>query len=172
MPLRPCRFCEKAFTPSRFHPEQQVCSEKACQSRRRAESRQRKLAEDAEYLEGCRESARQWRANHPDYWKRYRAARPEATERNRARQQQRDQRQRLLNLANNNSAPELTSFVGRVWLLGLSGAGLANNNLAMAQVVIVPEVPGPPPAFETSCKQQRSGLPGDVAANSSQTHAD
>jgi hypothetical protein len=172
MLLRPCRFCEKAFTPSRFHPEQQVCSEKACQSRRRTESRKRKLAEDPEYLEGCRESARKWRANHPDYWKRYRADRPAATERNRTQQQQRDQRQRLLNLANNNSAPELTSFVGRVWLMGLSGVDLANNNLALAQVVIVPGVPRKPPAAETSCKQQRSGLPGEVAANSSQAHAD
>lgn len=172
MPQRPCRFCEKLFEPSRFHPEQTTCSAKPCQARRRAENRKRKLASDPEYREGCRESARQWRADHPDYWKKYRAARPDSVERNRAQQQVRDQRQRLRDLANNNSAPGVSSFVARVWLLGPEPGGLANNNLALTQVFIAPSINRKPPGCAASCKQQRSGSPEEGAAHSSQAHAD
>jgi len=157
MDLRRCRFCQKEFAPSRFHPEQTVCSDQPCQRRRQAESRQHKLCSDPEYRQVCRDSARKWRANHPDYWKQYRAAKPAAVERNRNRQQQRDQRQRLVHLANNNVALDLKSSVAGVWLLGPAGQDLANNNLASAQVFIVQGSGRSAPATEPSCKQHPSG---------------
>lgn len=158
MQLRRCRFCQGQFEPSRFHPEQIVCSTELCQQRRRAESRKHKLATDPDYRQVCRDSARKWRAAHPEYWRQYRADRPEAVERNRVQQQHRDQRQRLLDLANNNSALDLKSAVAGIWLLGPAGEDLANNNLASAQVFIVPALMRKPPASAPSCKQHPSGL--------------
>jgi hypothetical protein len=63
-----------------------------CQQRRRAESGKHILADDPEYRQVCRDSARKWRADHPGYWKQYRAAKPEAVERNRTQPQRRVQR--------------------------------------------------------------------------------
>ena len=136
MDLR-CRFCQRQFEPSRFHPEQTACSLAPCQRQRRSQSRKQKLVGDAEYRQTCRDSARKWRAHHPGYWKRYRAARPESAQRNRTQQRQRDLRQRLAGLANNNAALDLKSSVAGVWWLGSAPAGLANNNLASAQVFIL-----------------------------------
>jgi hypothetical protein len=160
---RRCRYCGQKFQPSRFHPEQAVCSEPACQQRRRADNRKQKLVADPEYRQVCRESARKWRSDHPGFWQQYRAAHPQSTERNRSRQRQRDQRQRLLHLANNNSALDLKSSVAGVWLLGPGAEDLANNNLADAQVFIVAGLPRKPPASASSCKQHPSGLADALA---------
>ena len=160
---RYCRFCQKQFEPSRFHPEQTVCSDKPCQQQRRDQSRKQKLVRDAEYRQVCCDSARTWRANHPGYWKQYRAANPKAGERNRAQQQQRDLRRRLASLANNNSALDLKSSVAGVWLLGPAAEDLANNNLASAQVFILQGTRRKQPLREESCKQHPSGLPALLA---------
>jgi hypothetical protein len=163
MSQRCCRFCHKEFTLSRFHPEQTACSAKACQQQRRSQNRNRKLALDAEYRQVCRDSARKWRANHPGYWRQYRAAKPASVQRNRSQQRQRDLRQRLSNLANNNSALDLKSSAAGVWWLGPGASDLANNNLASTQVFILQSFLRKPPLPETSCKQQLSGLPAALA---------
>ena len=158
MDQRCCRFCQKQFEPSRFQPEQAVCSDKPCQQQRRSQNRKQMLALDPEYREVCRDSARKWRANHAGYWKQYRAAKPECVERNRIQQQKRDLRQRLVDLANNNSALDLKASVAGVWLLGPAAETLANNNLASAQVFILQGSLRKPPLREASCKQHPSGL--------------
>jgi hypothetical protein len=163
MEQRCCRFCQRQFEPSRFHLEQTVCSDKPCQQRRRSENRKQKLALDAEYRQVCRDSARKWRANHPGYWKQYRAAKPESVQRNRTQQQQRDLRQRLTDLANNNSALDLKSSAAGVWLFGPVVKDLANNNLASAQVLILQGSWRKLPLRKASCKQHPSGLPAVVA---------
>jgi len=159
MNQRCCRFCQRVFEASRFHPEQTACSGKACQQQRRTQNRNQKLALDAEYRQVCRDSARKWRANHVGYWKQYRAAKPDAVERNRSQQRQRDLRQRLADLANNNSALDLKSSAAGVWLLGSGARDLANNNLAATQVVILQGSLRKLPLREASCKQHPSGLP-------------
>jgi len=158
MEQRCCRFCQQQFAPSRFHPEQTACSAEPCQQQRRNQNRKRKLARDPEYRAVCRDSARKWRANHAGYWKRYRTAKPESVERNRAQQQKRDLRQRLADLANNNSALDLKASVAGVWLLGPAAEALANNNLASAQVFILQRSLRKPPRREASCKQHPSGF--------------
>lgn len=163
MEPRCCRFCQKQFEPSRFHPEQAACSGKQCQQQRRDQNRKRKLARDVEYRQVCRDSARKWRANHPGYWKQYRRGKPDSIQRNRSQQQQRDLRRRLANLANNNSALDLKSFVAGVWLLGPAAEDLANNNLASAQVFILQGALRKSPLREESCKQHPSGLPALLA---------
>jgi len=108
MSERHCRFCDQQFLPSPFHPQQVVCFQPACQQQRRAASRRQKLLSDPEYRQVCRDSARKWRDQHSEYWRQYRATHPQSVERNRARQRQRDQRRRLLDLANNHLALDLT----------------------------------------------------------------
>lgn len=159
MTQRNCRFCKNQFEPSRFHPEQAVCSHQQCQQRRRSESRKRKLDTDAEYRQVCRDSARKWRARHPDYWTTYRAANPASTQHNCNLQRKRDLRQRLVDLANNNSALNLKSSVAAVWWVGPAAVDLANNNLATAQIIILEGLPRIPPLPVASCKQHPSGLP-------------
>lgn len=163
MPQRSCRFCQKPFEPSRFHPEQRACSDTACQRLRLQENRRQKLLSDPEYRQGCRDSACQWRRSQPGYWKHYRATHPQSRERNRIQQQYRDRRRRLANLANNNSALPLTSFPATVWLSGPLAGDLANNNLAPAHVVVLQAPGGQPPLTPASCKQQLFGTPTALA---------
>jgi hypothetical protein len=161
MSERRCRYCEKAFHPSKRQPRQTVCSQAECQKKRCAESRRKKLASDGEYRQVCLDSACKWRAANPEYWKRYREKNPESVAHNRQKQQNRDRKQQLLDLANNNSVLDLKRSAASIWLLNPSAeatANLANNNSVPAQVwVIEPLAPRKGPAM-ASCKQQRAGV--------------
>ena len=64
------------------------------------------------------DSPQKWRSRNPDYWRRYREQHPAAVERNRQQQHVRDQKRRLRDLANNNSAFDLKHSAAEVWLLG------------------------------------------------------
>ncbi len=136
-----------------------MCSDQPCQQQRRSQSRKQQLVRDPEYRAVCRDSARKWRANHPGYWKRYRAAKPESAAENRTQQRKRDLRRRLAALANNNLALDLKASVAGVWLLGPAGEALANNNLASVQVFILQGPLRQQRLPEASCKQHPSGLP-------------
>lgn len=59
------------------------------------------------YRKVAQESQKQWRDEHPDYLRQYRAQHPEAVARNRLRQQVRDQKPRLAFLEKNNLALDL-----------------------------------------------------------------
>ena len=100
-----CRYCRQAFEPNRYHPQQQVCNQPACQSQRRSDYHRRKIACDPVYRQVCLESPQKWRKAHQDYWKKYRRGHPEQVDRNRRQQRLRDQKRRLANLANNTLAP-------------------------------------------------------------------
>ena len=134
---RTCRLCQCPFGPSRFHPEQSVCGAAECQRRRRREYHRHKVAADSVYRQVCNDSSQKWRAQNPDYWKRYREAHPGRVEQNRTLQQARDQKRRVRDLANNNLALDLKSCAAGVWLFGPAAGHLANNNLATTQVFIV-----------------------------------
>ena len=97
-----------------------MCGRPECQRRRRTDYHRKKLATDPEYRQVALESQKQWRAEHPDYQKQRRRQNPQLVENNRQRQRQRDQRRRLRRL-------------------------LDKNNLASAQVLILPSL-GLPPA--------------------------
>ena len=103
MSERRCRYCEKTFQPSKYQPQQSVCSQPECQKKRRSDSRQQRLASDEVYRQVCLDSSRKWRAEHPDYWRRYREKNPAAVAHNREQQQRRDRKQRLLHLLRNNT---------------------------------------------------------------------
>jgi hypothetical protein len=155
---RRCRYCGKSFQVSKYQPSQVVCSEQACQQKRRSENRRQKLASDSEYRQVCLDSSCKWRAANPEYWQRYREKNPDSVARNRERQQSRDRKQHLLQLANNNSALDLKRLAASIWLLNPGTADLANNNSVFAQVWVIEPLPRRKgPAIET-CKQQRAGV--------------
>ncbi|MGA8908017.1 MAG: hypothetical protein WB524_10390 [Acidobacteriaceae bacterium] len=154
---RRCRYCEKAFQPSKYQPQQTVCSEVDCQKRRRIEYRQQKLNADEEYRQVCRDSSRKWRSRNVDYWKQYRAKHPDAVARNLEKQKARDTRQHLRDLANNTSALDLKHSAAAVWLLNGQAADLANNNSVSAQVWIIEALPRRKGPGSESCKQQPAG---------------
>jgi hypothetical protein len=86
------------------------------------------------------------------------SAPPTAVARNR-HNRRRDQKRRLRDLANNNSAFELKRSAAEVWLLGSDLEHLANNNSAPAQVWILETLPPRKPPVSESCQQQRPGAP-------------
>ena len=157
MEERRCRYCQQVFQPSKFQPGQAVCSDRACQRRRRGDDHRRRLAADTEYRQGCRDSSRKWRGRHHDYWKRRRQDRLEVAERNRQRQHLRDQRRRLLRLANNNLVLDLKSIPTEVWLVGAGVEDLANNTLAPTQLIVWQSALGRSKVPAPSCQQQPSG---------------
>ncbi|HVZ16956.1 MAG TPA: hypothetical protein VG897_07560 [Terriglobales bacterium] len=133
---RCCRYCQQIFQPSKYHPQQSVCSGPACQRRRRSEDHRDRIRKDSAYAGDVRASQKKWRQANPDYWKQYRKEHPDSTDRNRQKQKRRDQKRRLVNLAKNTLALDLKREASEVWLLGPGVEDLAKNNLASAKVFI------------------------------------
>jgi hypothetical protein len=158
MSQRRCRYCQQLFQPSRFRPQQEVCSQLLCQRQRRRDYHRQKLAADPVYRQVCLESPRKWRQAHTDYWKKYRRDHPQKSERNRQQQHLRDQKRGLVNLANNNLAFDLKHSAAEVWLLGPATQYLANNNLAPCQVLVFSTLGPGTPSVPAPCKQQPSGV--------------
>jgi hypothetical protein len=158
MVQRRCRYCERVFQPSKFQPGQSVCSDSDCQRRRRSDAHRRKIASDPEYRQVCQDSSHKWRTRNPEYWRRRRESNPAIVERNRQQQRLRDQRRKLRDLANNNSAFDLKRSRAQVWLVGVGLEHLANNNPALAQVWVLEALPPRRGLQSESCQQQHSGI--------------
>lgn len=164
MDERRCRYCQKNFQPSKFQPQQAVCGQPDCQRQRRSDYHRAKLAADAEYRDVCRDSSRQWRGNHPGYWKEYREKNPPAVEQNRGQQKRRDQKRKLCDLANNTSALDLKHSAAHVWLVGPGAAFLANNNSVPGQVWVIEALMPGAGQVAPSCKQHPTGLAAGTGA--------
>ncbi len=160
MSLRRCRYCQQVFQPAPYHPQQQVCSQPACQRQRQRDYHRRKIRSDPLYAQVVRESRKKWRDEHPGYQKRYRQTHPGAVERNRQRQHFRDQSRRLRSLVKNNLALDLRRCSSEVWLLGPAADELVKNNLAASQQLILQPVEPFPSVGHVSCKEHASGLAG------------
>ncbi len=131
-----CPYCHQFFVPSRYRPQQRVCSRPQCQRRRKREDHRRRLASDPEYREICRDSRRKWRARDPGYQRRYRRDHPEYVEQNREAQRRRDQKRRLGDLVKNNLALDVKRLEQEVWLVAPRAGNLVKNNLAFSQLMI------------------------------------
>ena len=139
---RRCPYCHRSFLPSAYRPQQSVCSRPECQRQRRTDYHRKKLAADSEYHQVALESQKQWREEHPDYQKQWRQQNPQRVKNNREQQRQRDQKRRLRRrlLDKNNLALDLKHSTSEVWLLGPKVRDLDKNNLASAQVLILPSL--------------------------------
>ena len=133
---RCCRYCDQSFEASKFHSQQNVCSQPECQRRRRTEYHRRRIAADPEYAEVVRDSRRKWRERHPGYQKTYRQTHPAVVERNRDSQRRRDARRRVQFLVKNNLALDLKRCTAEAWLVGPVVEDLVKNNLAPCQMFI------------------------------------
>jgi len=136
-----CTYCKQSFRPSRYRPDQKVCSSSECQRQRRTAYHRKKLEEDPVYREQCRDSQKKWRENNPGYMQNYRAElltknHPTATQSGLL-----SELRLLLKLVKNNVALDLKSFDARVWLFCRRGAISEKNNLASAKVIILEGVP-------------------------------
>jgi len=127
-----------------------VCSRPECQRQRRADYHRKKLVTDSVYRQVVRESQKQWWVEHPQYQKQRRQRNPKLVENNRERQRQRDQRRRMQRLVRNNLALDLKRSASEVWLVGPQLHHLDKNNLASAQVLILPSLGSPPAAGNPS----------------------
>jgi hypothetical protein len=137
---RRCLYCQRSFLPSRYRPQQRVCGQPDCQRRRCADSRRLLLTSDPEYRLVVRDSQKQWWEEHPDYQKERRKANPGLVQRNRQKQHIRDQKRRLARLVRNNLVLDLKHSAAEVCLVGPKVHRLDRNNLASAQVLILPSV--------------------------------
>ena len=139
---RSCRYCQQSFQPSKFRPDQRVCSQPNCQRWRRADYHRHKLASDPDYLQVVRDSRQKWRQAHPDYQKNYWRTHPAQAERNRRRQRQCDHKRHLQNLVKNNLALDLKQTDAEIYLFGPAADDLIKNNLAQSKLLIFqPAVP-------------------------------
>jgi len=155
---RRCRYCQRLFQPSRFHPQQAVCSQLSCQQQRQRDYHHQKIRCDPLYAQVVQESRKKWREAHPGYQKQYWQTHPQAAERNRQRQRRRDQRHCLQNLVKNNLALDLKHSPAEAWLVGPVADDLVKNNLARSQLLIFQPVGSPPTGQEASCKEHPSGV--------------
>ena len=129
-----CSYCGSSFTPSRYHPQQAVCSAPACQRRRRTEYHRQKLQADPLYRLIVRDSRQKWREAHPDYMRAYRARRQSAQ--NDEPMTAQSLIERLACAAKNNLAVELKHCAATVWLL-CPQEQRVENTLASAQVIVI-----------------------------------
>lgn len=144
MDEKTCVYCQQTFLPSRFHPEQTVCTSADCQRRRRADYHKRKLATDLAYLDQCRRSRKNWRERNPTYLKGYRANQRAQSRASACDSQVAKEMERLLDLAKNNRLFDLKSCDATILLVSPKGkAGEKNtlaiekNTLAHAQVIVL-----------------------------------
>jgi hypothetical protein len=139
MTLRRCPYCHEQFTPSRYHPDQVVCSRRGCQCERRSEYHRQKLTKDPTYRVQCRDSQEKWRQRHPDYMKKYRTTHERSSETTPRKTRDLDRLQQLLKMAKNNVAIDLKACPARVLLI--CSDKRVKNIVATAQLILIEGFP-------------------------------
>ena len=137
MSVKICRYCEQEFKPSRYHPNQDVCSSKECQLRRRTDYHRQKIVEDPIYREQCRDSQRKWREQNPDYMKKYLLRRHQEKLSQPETSALATEFQHLLTLIKNNLAFDLKPSTAAIRLVYPPAAGHEKNIFANAKVLAV-----------------------------------
>jgi len=69
-----CKYCGRFFTPDyRVWARQMSCARKACQAKRKKGSQEKWVAANSDYFKGRYENTKEWREQHPNYQKQWRA---------------------------------------------------------------------------------------------------
>jgi hypothetical protein len=92
MEKRRCLACGGLFDPRAQNPQQQYCSDPACQRERRRRWQRERLRADPDYRDNQARAQQRWRARHPEYWREYRRRHLEYVEGNRNAQRRRNRR--------------------------------------------------------------------------------
>jgi len=87
-----CLHCLRVFKPNPRVKRQKYCNNKPCQRARRALWQRQKMAGDPDYKDNKMRCQKQWHADRPGYYRRYRESHPEYANRNRLLQQLRNTR--------------------------------------------------------------------------------
>ena len=132
-----CPYCGREFRPSRYHPNQLVCSSKACQRARRTDYHRTKVQEDPAYREQCLDSQRKWLEKNPKYMKRYLAKRRANKLSESDKAQFVSQLGRLLDAEKNNFAFDLRAASTSIWLVCPQNELREKNTFAKAQIIAV-----------------------------------
>lgn len=132
-----CRYCNKPFTRSPYHPKQEVCTSEECQRRRKRDYHSKKIAQDAVYRQTCADSRKNWQQNNTCYQRQYRQHNKASCERNRQKQHIRNRKRRLSMIVKNNLAIDVTRSFTEVWMTGPGARDIEKNNLAISQVMIL-----------------------------------
>jgi hypothetical protein len=132
-----CPYYKQLFTPSRYHPDQIICSQPNCQRRRRAEYHRWKIQNDPEYAQIVLDSQNEWRRCHPDYPKKHRKKRLRP-ERAALKTRSRVDLQRLLEDVKNNIALDLKHCAAEVWIICRNTP--QKNIFASAEMIVIEAV--------------------------------
>ncbi len=89
-----CLCCDEEFKPYSSRPDQGYCGKAGCQRERRRRWHQEKMKTDPVYRQGQLDCQKNWREQHPDYWRRYRADHADYRDHNRDRQRERNRLRR------------------------------------------------------------------------------
>lgn len=84
-----CHKCKSEFIPKR-NPNQQYCSQRACQNERKCQWRKDRLKSDADYKVNQNAATSRWRKKNSSYWKKYRQNNDGYTQNNKYKQKERN----------------------------------------------------------------------------------
>ena len=124
MPTKRCLACGTSFLPRRQSPNQKYCSAPTCQRERRRRWEQAKRHTDSDYRENQRRAQEKWLADHPDYWRNYRADHPAYTERNRVQQRERNRKGRSPSAGTSQSSLSRSAITDGIYKLSSIPTGL------------------------------------------------
>lgn len=139
MPRPCCPYCQELFDPSRYHPDQVVCSERECQRRRRADYHRQKIQNDPPYRDQCCDSQEKWRAKHPEYMRNYRRKHGRVPAKTPAAPEPARTLRRLLECVKNNVALDLTACPAKIWLV--TADERVKNIFASVQLIVIEGFP-------------------------------
>lgn len=88
--MRRCKHCRCHFEVCPKVKKHEYCRKAKCQRARKAAAQKRRMSEAPQYRQDQYAAQKDWRANHPDYWKQYRAKNQDYTKRNREMQRERN----------------------------------------------------------------------------------
>jgi hypothetical protein len=140
---RKCKHCHQNFSPRPQNPDQQYCSERACQRARKRIWQNRKLLADPDYHANQSAAQSSWQERNSDYWSKYREKHPDYVERNREHQRERNLRRRgqdtsLLPIAKMDaSMPESAINSGRYLLSRVADGRIAKMDALIVEINVV-----------------------------------
>ena len=146
MEKKRCAACHKLFHPRPQSPDQKFCSADKCQRERKRRWQKAKRAADADYRDNDAQANRQWRSQHPGYWRTYRRKHLQSVIRNRDKQRERDRSRQSKsplapvtpNLANEDASRFLSPLeTGTYRIIPVTVGNLANENACLVKIALL-----------------------------------
>jgi hypothetical protein len=137
MAIKRCLACGVAFPLRPQSPDQAYCAATACQRDRRKHWQRERRQTDHEYRENQARAHERWLAQHPDYWREYRAAHSDYADRNRLQQRQRNRDKARPEIANMD--PSTRALVSGTYRLTRRAAGgdVANMDSWIVEITVL-----------------------------------